>query len=57
VIFLSGDDAGAKTAVAELFDAAGFFAIDLGDLVTGGRRQQVGGPLPSHNLVRLPPST
>jgi len=57
VIFLSGDDAGAKTAVAELFDAAGFFAIDLGDLVTGGRMQQVGGPLPSHNLVRLPPST
>ena len=55
VIFLSGDDAQAKAAVAELFDAAGFFAIDLGDLVTGGRMQQVGGPLPSHNLVRLPP--
>lgn len=55
VIFLSGDDASAKTPVVELFDAAGFFAIDLGDLVTGGRMQQVGGPLPSHNLVRLPP--
>jgi predicted dinucleotide-binding enzyme len=55
VIFLSGDDATAKAAVAALFDAAGFFAIDLGDLVTGGRMQQVGGPLPSHNLVRLPP--
>jgi predicted dinucleotide-binding enzyme len=55
VIFLSGDDAAAKAAVAELFDAAGFFPIDLGDLVTGGRMQQVGGPLPSHNLVRLPP--
>jgi len=55
VIFLSGDDATAKTAVAGLFDAAGFFAIDLGDLVTGGRMQQVGGPLPSHHLVRLPP--
>jgi predicted dinucleotide-binding enzyme len=55
VIFLSGDDAPAKTAVAELFDAAGFFTIDLGDLVTGGRMQQVGGPLPAHNLVRLPP--
>ncbi len=25
-----------KAAVAELFDAAGFFPIDLGDLVTGG---------------------
>jgi len=42
VIFLSGDDAPAKAAVIELFDAAGFFAIDLGDLVTGGRMQQVG---------------
>jgi predicted dinucleotide-binding enzyme len=56
VIFLSGDDARAKAAVAELFDTAGFFAIDLGDLVTGGRMQQLGGPLPSHNLVRLPPA-
>ena len=55
VIFLSGDDAPAKAAVVELFDAAGFFAIDLGDLVTGGRMQQLGGPLPAHNLVRLPP--
>jgi predicted dinucleotide-binding enzyme len=55
VIFLSGDDDPAKAAVVELFDAAGFFPIDLGDLVTGGRMQQVGGPLPAHNLVRLPP--
>ena len=47
VIFLSGDDAPAKAAVVELFDAAGFFPIDLGDLVTGGRMQQLGGPLPS----------
>jgi hypothetical protein len=38
-----------------LFDAAGFFAIELGDLVTGGRMQQVGGPLVAHNLLRLPP--
>jgi predicted dinucleotide-binding enzyme len=53
VIFLSGDDTSAKAAVVELFDAAGFFPIDLGDLVTGGRMQQLGGPLPSHNLVRL----
>lgn len=56
VIFLSGNDAAAKAAVVDLFDAAGFFAIDLGDLVTGGRMQQVGGPLVSHNLVRLPPA-
>ncbi len=55
VIFVSGDDAPAKASVVELFDAAGFFPIDLGDLPTGGRMQQLGGPLPSHNLVRLPP--
>jgi predicted dinucleotide-binding enzyme len=55
VIFVSGDDISAKTPVVQLFDAAGFFPIDLGDLVTGGRMQQIGGPLPSHNLVRLPP--
>jgi 8-hydroxy-5-deazaflavin:NADPH oxidoreductase len=54
VIFLSGDDPSAKAAVVELFKAAGFFPIDLGDLVTGGRMQQVGGPLAGHNLVRLP---
>jgi predicted dinucleotide-binding enzyme len=56
VIFLSGDDASAKAAVAALFDSAGFFAIDLGDLVTGGQMQQRGGPLVGHNLVRLPPA-
>jgi 8-hydroxy-5-deazaflavin:NADPH oxidoreductase len=54
VIFMSGDDAQAKAAVRELFDTAGFFPIDLGDLIVGGRLQQVGGPLPRHNLVRLP---
>jgi 8-hydroxy-5-deazaflavin:NADPH oxidoreductase len=56
VIFLSGDDAEARATVAELFDAAGFFPIDLGGLVTGGRMQQLGGPLPGHNLIGLPPS-
>jgi predicted dinucleotide-binding enzyme len=55
VIFLSGDDAAAKASVVELFDAAGFFAIDVGDLVTGGRMQQPGGSLTGQNLVRLPP--
>jgi predicted dinucleotide-binding enzyme len=54
VIFLSGDDAAAKAVVVELFNDAGFFAIDLGDLVTGGRMQQLGGPLAAHNLLKLP---
>lgn len=46
---------GAKAGVIELFDTAGFFPIDFGGLVTGGRMQQIGGPLPGHNLVRFPP--
>ena len=54
VLFLSGDDAGAKAEVSQLFEAAGFFPIDLGDLVTGGRLQQAtGGPLAALNLVLL----
>jgi 8-hydroxy-5-deazaflavin:NADPH oxidoreductase len=54
VIFLSGDDAGAKADVVSLFDQAGFFVIDLGGLREGGRVQQLGGPLAGHNLIRLP---
>jgi hypothetical protein len=54
VLFLSGDDGSAKVGVAALFDGAGFFPIDLGDLATGGRVQQAGGPLAGVNLVRLP---
>jgi 8-hydroxy-5-deazaflavin:NADPH oxidoreductase len=53
VLFVAGDDADAKRAVTELFGAAGFFAIDLGDLATGCMFQ-AGGPLARHNLVRLP---
>jgi hypothetical protein len=54
VIFLCGGDDEAKSEVTKLFDDAGFFVIDLGDLTTGGRMQQVGGPLAGVNLVRLP---
>jgi 8-hydroxy-5-deazaflavin:NADPH oxidoreductase len=53
VMFVSGDDPAAKAAVVELFDDAGFFTIDLGDLVAGGSMQQFGGPLSGQNLVRL----
>jgi predicted dinucleotide-binding enzyme len=53
-MFVSGDDAEAKRAVGALFDAAGFFPIDIGDLVSGGGMQQAGGPLAGHNLVRIP---
>ena len=53
VIFLSGDDGDAKSEIGALFEAAGFFALDLGGLREGGRMQQAGGPLAGHNLIRL----
>jgi predicted dinucleotide-binding enzyme len=53
VIFLSGDDADAKSEVGALFEDAGFFVIDLGGLREGGRMQQVRAPLAGHNLIRL----
>jgi len=53
VIFLSGDDVDAKAGVIALFEGAGFVAIDLGDLATGGVMQQVRGPLAGVNLIQL----
>ena len=53
VIFMSGDDADAKAEVIALFEDAGFSAIDLGDLATGGAMQQIHRPLAGLNLVRL----
>jgi len=54
VIFLSGDDADAKSEVGRLFEEAGFFVVDLGGLRKGGEMQQVGAPLAGHNLINLP---
>jgi predicted dinucleotide-binding enzyme len=54
VIFISGDDIDAKSEVRKLFEDAGFSVIDLGDLVTGGRMQQIRAPLAGVNLIRLP---
>jgi 8-hydroxy-5-deazaflavin:NADPH oxidoreductase len=54
VILVSGDDAEAKSEVGALFADAGFAAIDLGALGTGGALQQVGGPLAGVNLIQLP---
>jgi 8-hydroxy-5-deazaflavin:NADPH oxidoreductase len=53
VIFVSGDDADAKSAAASLFEDAGFAAIDLGNLATGGAMQQIHHPLAGLNLIRL----
>jgi len=53
-MFLSGDDAEAKSAVRALLEDAGFFVVDLGGLREGGQMQQFGGPLAGQNLIRLP---
>src|SRR6476661_4114428 len=53
VIFISGDDPDAKAEVVTLFQDAGFAAIDLGDLATGGAMQQIHHPLSGVNLIRL----
>jgi 8-hydroxy-5-deazaflavin:NADPH oxidoreductase len=53
VIFLSGDHPEAKSEVSMLFEDAGFVAIDLGGLVSGGAMQQLGGPLAGVNLLKL----
>jgi predicted dinucleotide-binding enzyme len=53
VIFISGDDADAKAEVVALFQDAGFAAIDLGELTTGGAMQQIHHPLAGVNLIRL----
>jgi len=55
VIFLSGDDAEAKSEVTTLFEDAGFSVIDLGGLRDGGGMQQVHGPLAGVDLIRLGP--
>ncbi len=54
VMFLSGDDAAAKSAVHALLQDAGFFVVDLGGLHEGGQMHQFGGPLAGLNLIHLP---
>lgn len=43
--FVAGDDEAAKKTVAALVESMGFAVIDTGDLHTGGRLQEPGGPL------------
>ncbi len=45
VLFVSGDDQEAKAPISTLIEEMGFPVLDLGSLATGGRLQQVGGPL------------
>ena len=53
VIFISGDDGGAKGEVSVLFKGLGFAVIDLGSLSEGGRAQQVGNGLAGVDLVQF----
>jgi 8-hydroxy-5-deazaflavin:NADPH oxidoreductase len=54
VLFVSGDDADAKSTVSEILTTIGFATIDLGALAIGGRLQQFpGGSLPNQNLIKL----
>jgi 8-hydroxy-5-deazaflavin:NADPH oxidoreductase len=45
VLFVSGDDTAAKAGLRPVLEANKFAVIDLGDLATGSRLQQAGGPL------------
>src|ERR1700739_1918216 len=51
VIFVSGDDGGAKGEVGGLLKGLWFAVIDLGSLREGGRAQQVGNGLAGVDLV------
>jgi predicted dinucleotide-binding enzyme len=53
VLFLSGNDQGAKSEISRLAELFGFAPIDLGTLSEGGRLQQFGGPLPTLNLIKV----
>jgi predicted dinucleotide-binding enzyme len=57
VIFISGDEADAKADVAGFFQDAGFAAIDLGDLATGGAMQQIHHPLAGVDLIQIGPAS
>lgn len=51
VLFISGDDDRAKGLLGAVLEEVGFAPIDIGSLATGGRLQQVGGPLAGINLT------
>jgi len=53
VIFVSGDDGGAKGEVSGLLKGLGFAVIDLGSLRESGRAQQVGNGLAGVDLVQV----
>jgi 8-hydroxy-5-deazaflavin:NADPH oxidoreductase len=50
VLFVSGDDAAAKAGLRSVLEVNDFAVIDLGNLATGSRLQQAGGPLGGPDL-------
>jgi predicted dinucleotide-binding enzyme len=52
VIFLAGNDASANDQAAELVQALGYEAIQLGAIDEGGRLQEFGGRLMVHSLLK-----
>jgi 8-hydroxy-5-deazaflavin:NADPH oxidoreductase len=54
VVFLSGDDDGAKKVVEKIIGSMQFIPVDLGDLQMGGGVQQAGGPLAGLDFVLFP---
>ena len=53
VIFFAGDDADAKATVSRFISSIGLAPVDLGDLRSGGRLMQAGGPLIALHLVKI----
>jgi predicted dinucleotide-binding enzyme len=53
VVVLSGDDAGARSQVADLIERLGYAALDLGTLRQASHLQQFGGPLVAQDLIKL----
>jgi predicted dinucleotide-binding enzyme len=51
VLFVSGDDDEAKKPLNDLIEQVGLSSVDLGSLATGGRLQQLGGPLAGIRLT------
>ncbi|AKK29083.1 NADPH-dependent F420 reductase [Mycobacterium sp. EPa45] len=54
VLFVSGNDAGANSEVADLIARFGFEPIDLGRNDQGGLLQQFGGPLTTRSFISQP---
>ena len=52
VLFYAGDDSDTKRMLHPLFEAMGFYPVDLGGLAEGGRLMQVGGPLNGKHFIK-----